>query len=105
MGRHYVSAREALPEELLKAVCDAVGGRPVFMWIPGRRNLNKDDRDQRILGLHAQGYTVAAIADRMFLSQRTVWRVLARARAQRETAAKQTASEGDGNTAMPAAAG
>ncbi len=80
MGRHYVSAREVLPEGLLQAVCDAVGGRPVFMWIPGRRNLNKVERDRRVLALHAQGYPVAGIADRMFLSERTVWRVLARAR-------------------------
>ena len=86
MGRNYVRARDVLPDALLKAVCEALGGRPSFMWVPAVRNLRKKERNDRVLALHAQGFPVATIADRLFLSERTVWRILARARDEKPAA-------------------
>ena len=67
--------------ELLEAVSKAVGGRAAFLWIAARRNLHRKRRDQFVLALHADGWDARKIADRMFLSERTVYRILARKRA------------------------
>ena len=86
MGRNYVSARAVLSEELLQRVCEAVGGRQAFMWVPAVRNLHKMERDRQALDMRARGFPAATIADRLFVSERTVWRILARAREENATA-------------------
>jgi DNA-binding NarL/FixJ family response regulator len=81
MPRYYVNAEAVLSVELLEAVSKAVGGRPAFLWIAARQNLHRKRRDQFVLALHADGWDARKIADRMFLSERTVYRILARKRA------------------------
>jgi DNA-binding NarL/FixJ family response regulator len=94
MPRNYVNAEAVLSVELLEAVSKAVGGRPAYLWIAARRNLNRKRRDQFVLALHADGWDARKIADRMFLSERTVYRILARKRA---LAAPSATPPGQGN--------
>jgi DNA-binding NarL/FixJ family response regulator len=79
----YVNATQVLPPDLLEAVVEAVGGRSMCVWVPGRRSINRGKRDQYIASLHASGHTAADIAERVLISERTVWRILARERARR----------------------
>ena len=80
MPRYYTSARDVLPAELLEAVSEAVGGRAAYMWVPANRNLRRNERARQVLDLRERGYTVSAISDRLFVSERTIWRILARER-------------------------
>ena len=81
MARHYKNAEAVLPKELLDAVSETLGGRGAFLWVPARRNLQRERRDQCALELRDQGLEVRKIADVLFLSERTVFRILARERA------------------------
>ena len=81
MGRNYRNAEAVLPPEVLDAVSDALSGRCAFLWIAARRNLSKQRRDRRILRLHARGWSAVRIADHLLVSERTVYRVLARKKA------------------------
>jgi DNA-binding NarL/FixJ family response regulator len=80
MQKRYVNAAKTLPPELLKAISEALGGEAGYVWIPARRNLNRGDRDRHIAALRAKGCTAAEIADEIFLSERNVWRIIARLR-------------------------
>jgi DNA-binding NarL/FixJ family response regulator len=81
MGIRNLSAAKVLPPELLAQVSEALGGGACNLWVPARRNLNRRKRDSYVLKLHGEGHSAGDIAERLFISERTVWRVLARARA------------------------
>ena len=89
MARHYVKATEVLPRPLLEAVSNALAGKCAFLWIASKRNLNRGQRDDAIVSLRAGGWSVPRIAESMFLSERTVWRVLARGRAAAAPSARR----------------
>jgi DNA-binding NarL/FixJ family response regulator len=80
MGVRTLNAGRALPEELAKQVCEALGGGACCLWVPSRKNLKRYGRDRLIVRLHEDGHSARDIAGRVFISQRTVWRVLAKAR-------------------------
>lgn len=92
-----INAARVLPEELLKQVSDALRGRACQLWIPARKNLNKLARNRYIVRLRDEGHTAADIAARLFISERTVWRVLARARRARRAPSARPASDGKRN--------
>ena len=83
MHPHYVNATEVLPMELVNQLSDALRGRSAFIWMPARKNINRGDRDRYIVRLRDDGYPVAHIAMKLFVSERTVQRVLKRERARR----------------------
>jgi len=78
-----VNAAESLPADVLDAIYEAVGEKPCYMWVPARQSINRRERDQYAVQLHEEGYAAADIAVRLFISERTVWRILARERARR----------------------
>ena len=82
MTPRYTNAAEVLPEELLAAVREKVGRGGCFLWIPAAGSLTRARRNELVAKLYAEGHSTAAIADRLFISQRTVFRVLAKARAR-----------------------
>lgn len=83
MASRYVNAAETLSADLLDAVYKAVGEKPCYMWVPARHSKNRLERDQYAVQLHEEGYAAADIAVRLFISERTVWRILAREKARR----------------------
>jgi len=83
----YVNASRVLPPDVLEAVVEAVGGRSLCVWVPGRRCLSRQRRNQYVVSLHASGHSAADIAERVLISERTVWRILARERARRAPSA------------------
>ena len=76
----YVKAADALPRELLHQVSEALGGTEAYLWIPAARNINRCERNRYVLDLRRRGYSVREIAVRLFVNERTIWRVLARLR-------------------------
>jgi len=82
MAPRYTNAAEVLPEELLAAVRERIGRGGCFLWIPAAGNLTRARRNELVAKLYAEGHSTAAIADRLFISQRTVFRILAKARAR-----------------------
>lgn len=82
MAPRYTNAAEVLPEELLAAVRERLGPGGCFLWIPAAGNLTRARRNELVAKLYAEGHSTAAIADRLFISQRTVFRILAKARAR-----------------------
>lgn len=94
MAPKYANAAEELPEELLAAVREKVGKRGCFLWIPAERMVSRKRRNEFVVRLYAEGHSSAAIADRLFISQRTVFRILARARAKGAKPADATGDHG-----------
>ncbi len=76
----YLNARAALHGELFSQVSEALGGESVLLWVPGAGVLGREERDREIVRLREEGNTAAEIADRLFMAERTVWRMLAAAR-------------------------
>ena len=93
MAIRTVSAARVLPEDLLLQLSNALGGGACCLWVPARKNLNKVGRDQYIARLRKQGHSAADIADRLFISERTVWRVLAKERARRAASARASSTD------------
>jgi DNA-binding NarL/FixJ family response regulator len=89
MAGSYVVAASVLPKPVLEAVSKALRGKGAFLWIPSKRNLHRDQRDDHVQALHAEGWTVPRIAELLFLSERTVWRILAKKRASAAPSAKR----------------
>ena len=92
----YVSAVEALPEELLRAISAALGGREAFLWIPAARSFKRHDRDVQIAALRERGYAEADIADRLCCSTRTVRRAARRMREKAQGAQRLPSRRGQG---------
>ena len=93
MGRRYVGATEVLSEDLLLAVSKAVNGRACYMWLPAMKSINRGQRDAYVVHLYDEGNSAAEIADQLFISERTVWRILARERARRAPSARAHSEE------------
>ena len=81
MGRIYVNAEAVLPKAILDQVRAVVGERSTCLWIPSRRSLDLDRRNQRIADLRAEGWTAQRIGSLLGITERTVRRVLGRKRA------------------------
>jgi DNA-binding NarL/FixJ family response regulator len=79
--RQYFNAPETLPPEVFEAVSSALGGEAGFLWVPARRNINREARNREVLRLFNEGLRISEIAEHLFVSERTIWRILARARA------------------------
>jgi Mor family transcriptional regulator len=63
---------QVLPRELVEAVSKAMGGKSAYLWIPSGEVLKRESRDSYIQSLADEGYTAVEIADRLFLSERSV---------------------------------
>ena len=94
MAPRYANAAEELPEELLAAVREKVGKSGCFLWIPAQRKVSRERRNEFVVELYAAGHSSAAIADRLFISQRTVFRILAKARTKGAEPADATGNHG-----------
>jgi DNA-binding NarL/FixJ family response regulator len=81
MGIRNVNAAKVLSPELLAQVSDALGGGACNLWVPGHRSIGRHHRNGYVLSLHERGHSAADIAARLFISERTVWRILATKRA------------------------
>ena len=82
---HYLNATEVLPEYLLLQISELVGGRAVLLWLPSQTCLNRQKRNDYVATLAEQGYTTAAIAERLFISKRHVLRILKKQRAESQS--------------------
>ena len=98
MAPRYTNATEVLPEELLAAVREKVGRGGCFLWIPAAGNLTRARRNELVVKLQEAGHSTTAIADRLFISQRTVFRILARAKGARpaDGSSNHGSTESDG---------
>jgi len=83
VSRRYVNAVEALPHELLQQLSEALGGQGTYLWVPATRDISRVARNAYVARLWDQGYSAADIAEQLFISERTVWRILKRERARR----------------------
>ena len=88
MPDRYVNAVDVLPPEVLEGVLDALSGKSTCLWVPARKNVNRKGRNQYVIRLYAEGHSAADIADRLLISERTVWRILAKYRAQSAPSAR-----------------
>jgi len=93
MAPRYANATEILPAELLAAVREKVGKRGGFLWVPSERTVSRERRNEFVVRLYAEGHSSAAIAERLFISQRTVFRVLARAKTHVEDSSSAVEKE------------
>ena len=98
-SQRYLNAEEILPDELLDHISELVGGRSVILWLPSRSSINRRRRNAYAVELSEQGYTAAAIADRLFISDRHVRRILKKQRA----ASHSSRSNSGGNQDEPRA--
>ena len=78
-NQRYVNAEYALPKDLYEKVKRHLAGR--LVWFPGECGKNLEVRNEYVRKLRAENQTVSEIADRLGLSARHVWRILARRRA------------------------
>ena len=83
MDPRYLNAVAVLPPDVLQAVSEALGGRAAFLWVPAHKNIHRADRHRYAVCLRQEGLPVSHIAMKLFVSERTVWRILARERKQR----------------------
>ena len=90
MAPRYANATEILPAELLAAVREKLGPGECSLWIPAERKISRERRNEFVVELYAAGHSSAAIAERLFISQRTVFRILAKARAKEAETADAT---------------
>lgn len=101
MAPKYANAADVLPGELLTAVREKLGKGGCFLWVPSEKNTGRERRNRYVVQLYQKGYSAADIADRLFISERTVWRILARARSERAKSAgaagPQRTAESDGS--------
>ena len=84
MPEKYVNAKEVFPKDMLLSMSKAVGGRAMRLYLPRYENLLIDQRDKTVVSLRESGMTVAKIAEQMFLSVRTVYRILRENRLEKE---------------------
>ena len=84
MSERYVNAKEVFPKDMLLSMSKAVGGRAMRLYLPRYENLLIDQREKAVVSLRESGMTVARIAEQMFLSVRTVYRILRENRLEKE---------------------
>jgi len=80
MGCRCVNAARDLPPEVFAALTAALGHRPAHVWVPGPGSSTRNRRDAYVLRLTQEGHTAGSVAARVFISERTVRRILAKAR-------------------------
>lgn len=83
MARSYVNAADVLPPELFTQVLEALANRSCLMWVPAAKNANRKNRPAYVMHLYGEGLSAAAIANQLFISERTVRRIVAKERKQR----------------------
>lgn len=81
MSHRYHNARKVLPREVFDVLSKALEGKDTYLWVPGSRKLSREGRYAYVAALHREGLTALDIAGQLFLSERTVWRILAKAKA------------------------
>ena len=79
--RRYVNALDVLPLDAVQRISDAQGGGEVFLFVPATNTAWRAEREQRVLELYDQGLRIDEIAATVFVTERSVWRILARRRA------------------------
>lgn len=82
----YIKAEEILPDEIIKMIQQYVDGANIYIprrddkragW--GQINLAKERiyaRDMNIYMEYNHGITVAELAERYYLSEKSIWRIL-----------------------------
>ena len=83
----YLNASEVLAPEILAVVCEAVRGKCCLLWVPSRGSNSQEARNRQVVRLYEQGYSAQKVASQLFVSERTVWRILAKAKAAKAPAA------------------
>ena len=89
MAQRYVRAVDVLSEEQLKVVSAAVKGRGCFLWIPSARTVYLGKREACVVRLRDEGRSNGEIAARLFISPRSVRRIVARQRKQQQQPEKR----------------
>lgn len=79
--RRYVNALDVLPLDVVQRISEARGGGEVFLFVPATRPNWRELRAQRVVELYEKGLRVDEIAGVVFVTERSVWRILARKRA------------------------
>jgi len=93
-----VNAARDLSPDLYEALSEALGRKARMVWVPTPSSASRAKRDAYVIQLHQQGHTSASIGARVCLSERTIRRILAKARARRlpsDLAAGQRQSKPD----------
>jgi len=80
MRHRYKNALSVLPREVFETVSEALDGRSCYLWVPAIRNANLERRNAYIVDLTNLGHSAADVAGRLLISERTVQRVLEKAR-------------------------
>lgn len=82
----YIRAEEILPDEVIKTIQQYVDGASIYIprkedkkagW--GQINRAKEQiyaRDRKIYEEHCQGAAVKELAERHYLSEKSIWRIL-----------------------------
>lgn len=79
--RQYVRALDVLPLDVVRRISDACGGGEAFIFVPATDPAWRTKREQQVVDLFDQGLRVDEIASAVFITERSVWRILARRRA------------------------
>ena len=91
MKSQCMNAAKELPPELFAALTAALGKRATLLWVPGAPKSTRGSRDAFALRLTEEGHSAGSVAQQLFVSERTVRRILARAR--RAESQKQRAGQ------------
>ena len=81
MRQSYLNARKVLPPTVFAALVEVTGGKGTFLWVPASPSLTRSKRDAYVVRLASEGHPAHSIAAELFLSERHVRRILARAKA------------------------
>lgn len=86
----YIKAEEVLPKELVQEIQKYISGRNLYIpmkqgektgW--GKKSGYRQEllqRNEEILRLHQEGMDVAKIAQKYFLSEKSIYRILSKER-------------------------
>jgi len=97
MKSQCMNAAKELPPELFAALTAALGKRATLLWVPGAPKSTRGSRDAFALRLTEEGHSAGSVAQQLFVSERTVRRILARARAIEKQKVGQPGLECPGN--------
>lgn len=82
-NRPYANAKFALPKEIYLQAKKYLEGH--LVWFPQENNENLESRDQYVVRLREEGFTVAHIAEELCVTPRQVWRILEKHQAKRQS--------------------